>query len=375
MPRIPFLRPNPMKLSAAIEELRQIEASGIFSNYGPVNTRFERDLALSLFDGTGECVTVCNATTGLMIAIKQSLARSTEPRRYALMPSFTFAATAHAALWAGLTPLLCDVEPDTFIASADAEEELLEKRAGEIAVMVPCTTFGNTIDLARYSRLSQTYGIPVVVDAAAALGTLCDDGTAFGMGSRSPLVFSLHATKAFATTEAGVVYCADPEIVGEVRAMANFGLDATRAAIMPGLNGKLNEITALMAHLKLAEFESVMIHREALAKQYEALLPQLAFQRLIGRRHAFTFVSALLPRALAPKRRELLAELSRLGAELRTYFSPHVAEQPYFSKVCVSGDLPNTEEVARRIISLPLSDLMTSADVERVAKCLRDVGI
>jgi len=362
-------------LSEAIEELKQIEASGLFSNYGPVNTRFERDLALSLFDGEGECVTVCNATTGLMIAIKQCLVREPTSRRYALMPSFTFAATAQAALWAGLTPLLCDVEADTCIPSADAEAQLLEKYAGEIAVMIPCTTFGNTVDLARYQRLSQTHGIPVVVDAAAALGTLSDDGSAFGKGSRSALVFSLHATKAFSTTEAGVIYCADPEIVGEVRAMANFGLDGSRAAIMPGLNGKLNEITALMAHLKLAEFESVMLHREALAKQYEALLPQLAFQRLIGRRHAFTFVSALLPRAQAPKRRELLAELSRAGVELRTYFSPHVAEQPYFRKVCVSGELPNTEEVGRRIVSLPLSDLMTRADVEHVAKCLRDAGI
>ncbi len=375
MDRIPFLRPDPVKLSEAIEELRQIEASGIFSNYGPVNTRLERDLEQSMFGGAGHCVTVCNATIGLMIAIKRCLARARAPRRFALMPSFTFAATAHAALWAGLTPLLCDIETDTFNPSADAETELLEKYAGEVAVMVPCTTFGNTIDLKRYERLAAKYGVPVVVDAAAALGTLNDDGTGFGVGFRSAVVFSMHATKAFATTEAGVIYCADPEVVRDIRAMANFGFGEARAAVMPGLNAKLNEITALMALLKLHEIESVITHRAALAKYYETQLPELAFQRLIGRRHAFTFVSALLPNGIAQSRQELLAESSQSGIDLRTYFSPHLAEQPYFRNVCVSGELHNTEEIGRRIISLPLSDFMTRTDVERVAKVLREAGI
>jgi dTDP-4-amino-4,6-dideoxygalactose transaminase len=373
--RIPFLRPNPAKLSEAIEELRQIEASGTFSNFGPVNTRLERDLERSMFGGTGHCVTVCNATIGLMIAIKQCLARAREPRRFALMPSFTFAATAHAALWAGLTPLLCDIDADSFNPSADAETELLEKYAGDIAIIIACTTFGNTIDLARYERLAAKYGVPVVVDAAASLGTLNDDGTGFASGFRSAVVFSMHATKAFATTEAGVIYCADPEVVRDIRAMTNFGFGEARSAVMPGLNAKLNEITALMAHLKLREIEPVITHRAALAKHYEAQLPELAFQRLIGRRHAFTFASALLPNELAQSRLELLAELSRSGVDLRTYFSPHVAEQPYFRTVCVSGDLTNTEDIGRRIISLPLSDFMTRTDVERVAILLHEAGV
>lgn len=375
MDRIPFLRPNPAKLSEAIEELREIEASGVFSNFGPVNTRLERDLERSMFGGTGHCVTVCNATIGLMIAIKRCVAREKTPRRFALMPSFTFAATAHAALWAGLTPLLCDIESDSFIPAADAETQLLEKYAGDIAVMIPCTTFGNTIDLARYERLSAKYGVPVVVDAAAALGTLNNDGTGFGVGFRSAVVFSMHATKAVATTEAGVIYCADPEVVREIRGMANFGFGEARAAVMPGLNAKLNEITALMALLKLREIESVITHRAALAQHYEAQLPELVFQRLIGRRHAFTFVSALLPNEMAHSRRELLAELSRSGVELRTYFSPHLAEQPYFRTACVTGDLHNTEDVGRRIISLPLSDFMTRTDVERVGTLLHEAGI
>src|SRR5947199_2386026 len=107
--KIPFLKPNPHKLSELVDQLAQIEASNIFSNYGPVNTRLEQSFTARFFGGRGACVSVCNATIGLMLAIRMAIGTTSDKkRRYALMPSFTFAATAHAAIWAGLTPLLCD---------------------------------------------------------------------------------------------------------------------------------------------------------------------------------------------------------------------------------------------------------------------------
>jgi dTDP-4-amino-4,6-dideoxygalactose transaminase len=371
MSKIPFLRPNPAMLSQALEELRGIELSGIFSNFGPINNRLEDELERVIFGGIGQCVTVCNATTGLMIAMKRSLMGRLGRRRLALMPSFTFAATAHAALWAGLTPLLCDIDAETWTSSVLAERELLDRFRDEIAVVVPCTTFGNTVDLAYYEQLSDEYGIPVVVDAAAALGTLCEDGRAFGTGYRNPIVFSMHATKAFATAEAGVIYCNDREVSRELRSMTNFGFYESRASLMPGLNGKLNEIIALMALLKLPHFEASIEHRAAITELYQRELPELSFQRLVGRRQSFTFVSALLPQSAAAARTELLAQLARDGIDLRTYFSPHLAEHPYFREVSIWGSLSSTEEVARRIVSLPLSDFTTPVDVASVAQSMR----
>jgi dTDP-4-amino-4,6-dideoxygalactose transaminase len=84
------------------DALRDIEERGIFSNYGPLNTRFEQRLTAEWFASVGECLAVCNATIGLMMAIRATTAlHGTGGRRYALMPSFTFAATAHAAIWCG----------------------------------------------------------------------------------------------------------------------------------------------------------------------------------------------------------------------------------------------------------------------------------
>jgi dTDP-4-amino-4,6-dideoxygalactose transaminase len=131
--------------------LAAIEASGWFSNYGPMNTKFERAIIDTVFGGEGACLTVCNATIGLMIALRRAgELRPGTGHRYALMPSFTFAATAHAALWAGLTPLLYDIDELAWTPSPAAEEELLKQYGSEIAVLLPYATFGNGIDLDHY---------------------------------------------------------------------------------------------------------------------------------------------------------------------------------------------------------------------------------
>lgn len=371
--KIPLIRPNPAKLSRLGAELAGIEASGIFTNYGPLNTRFEQAVQKTIFGGVGACVTVCNATIGLMLALKHAAGSQPDRRQFALMPSFTFAAAAHAALWAGLTPLLCDIDEETWTPSAAAEEELLEQFGPQIAVLFPYATFGNNLDLDRYDTLSRRHGIPVVIDAAASLGTTAPDGAAFGAGCPHPLVYSLHATKAFATLEGGLIYSADPVAVQTLRAMGNFGFAEPRIASMPGLNSKLSEVVALMGLEKLEEFERVITHRSAIAQAYYAELAGWTFQRLTGRRHAFTFMPVLLPESCADRRREIVKSLADEGIGAGSYFSPHVAEHPYFRQTCVAGHLANTERIARRIITLPMSDAMTPDEVEYVCRVLRNV--
>jgi len=217
--QIPLIKPSPPRLSEAAEQLRAIEESGIFSNFGPVNSAFEQDMLAQMFGGSGACMTVCNATIGLMLAIQQAVGSRPRRTRYALMPSFTFAAAAHAAMWCGLTPLFCDIDPNTWAASPADEERLLAKHGDDIAVVMPYAAFGYDIDLARYEDMMVRRGIPVVVDAAASLGTLSAQGVGFGTGFSGWVVFSMHATKAFATGEAGVIYSRNEAFVAELRQM------------------------------------------------------------------------------------------------------------------------------------------------------------
>lgn len=370
---VPMARPNPPRLSEHARELAAIEASGTFSNFGPMAQRLEQGLLHSMFK-SGQCVSVCNATLGLMIAIRQVLwKQQSAKRRFALMPSFTFAATAHAALWNGLTPLFCDIDPDTWLPSAEAEEALLDQYGDQIAVIVPYATFGNNLDLSRYDEFHVRYGVDIVVDAAASLGSKDDQGRAFGDGSRWPIVFSMHATKPFATGEGGILYSADTERMSELRAMASFGFEQPRVATLPGLNAKMSEVAALTGVLRLDQYDEVVEHRELLKETYRQYLPDWSRQRLCGTRQCHTFESVLLPTELMEDRSAIMNELRERKIGTGTYFSPHLAEQPYFAATSVSGPLPVTESIGARVMTLPMYDTMTLEDVQYVTENLLDI--
>lgn len=370
--KIPMTRPTPPRLSLAVKELQLLEESGIFSNFGPVNTRFEKKVLERFFGGKGACTTVCNATIGLMLAVKEAVGEPA-PGQYALMPSFTFAAAAHAVMWCGLTPLFCDIHPQTWAADIAAEAEMLREYAGKIAVVMPYATFGHAIDLEPYTRIAQQLGVPVVVDAAASLGTFDEQGLGFGSGFAGSIVYSMHATKSFAAGEGGLIYSADPDRIAKLRTMSSFGFGEPRSATMPGLNAKLSEVGALLCELRLDDYEPISRHRAALLDRYRDLLPELDFQQRTPGIQAHQFTPALLPAQHKTERVAIRAQLADRGIGTGAYFSPHLMEQPYFRDRCVAGPLPVCDEVAARMISLPLFDTMTHDEVEYVAQNVHEV--
>ena len=238
---------------------------------------------------------------------------------------------------------------------------------------MPYATFGNCPDMDRYDRISREHGVGIVVDAASSLGSLDELGRGFGTGSRHSVVFSMHATKTFAVAEGGVIYNADPDALAAMRAMGNFGFTEPRVARLPGLNSKLGEVTALQALAKLAEFPHVVAHRVALAERYLRSLPGWTFQRMTGQRHAYQFMPMLLPASYQGTRAGFLDEMRHHGVGVSTYFSPHLAEQPYFRDTCVMGDLRVTERIASRIVALPMSDALTCEHVSLVCELLREL--
>lgn len=365
--QIPFLRPTPPRLSEHIEELRQLEESGQYSNFGPVNTRFEQALREKIFHNTGAVTSVANATLGLMLAIK-AVTGDELRNRYALMPSFTFAATAQAALWAGLQPVFCDIDPYTWLPDKACEAKLIEQFGDQIAVVIPYATFGANLDLEYY----ETLGLPVVVDAAASLGTLGADGRGFGTGCKHPIVYSLHATKTFSTSEGGVVYCEDDRIIKVIREMSNFGFGEPRIATMLGLNAKMSEIGALSAILKLNDLTIAVQRRLALFERYKSAGLPLTFQASTTTLQAHQFVPVLLPTTPSINPEVAKAYLSDLGIGTAAYFRPHLAQHPYFLTRSIAGSLQVTEDVSSRVISLPLSEAMTFEEVDYVCGALRD---
>lgn len=375
---LPLIAPNPPRLSEHLDALRRVEASGVFSNNGPEVRRFEADVTVQAFGGHGASLAVGNATLGLMLAIRQAVptalgGMNPKPGTLALMPALTFAATAQAAAWAGLTPLICDIDPDDWGACAREEARLLHRYRDRIGVVVPYATFGNAIDLDRYAAYRRRYGVGVVVDAASSLGTLDDAGEGFGARAPFAVVHSMHATKTFAVAEGGLIHSGDADLIAELRSMANFGFEGGRSATLPGINAKLPEVLAIMAQAKLAEIETVADHRATLEHAYRSQLAGFELQRSTGVRRAMQFMPVLLPDHLAARRDDVVRRMEEAGVGCGRYFSPHLGEQPWFQATAMIEPTPVADTVAARMLSLPITDAMTVEDARRAGDTL--VGI
>ncbi len=368
---LPLIAPNPPRLSELGDALRRVEASGIYSNNGPEVRAFEAEATERMFGGCGASLAVGNATLGLMIAIRHAAGLTPAPGTLALMPALTFAATAHAAEWAGLTPLVCDIDPDDWGAAQAEEERLLRLHGARIGCVVPYATFGDAIDLDRYRYYQERYGVGVVIDAASSLGARDDTGEGFGADAPFAVVHSLHATKTFAVAEGGLIHSGDAALIATLRAMTNFGFESGRSATLPGINCKLPEVLAVMAREKLRGIEQVCDRRARLEAVYRAELAGFGLQRVAGTRRAIQFMPVLVPTHLAERRDAIAACLEEEGVGCGRYFSPHLGEQPWFRRIARLEPTPVADAVAGRVLSLPITDAMDEADARRAADAFR----
>jgi len=142
---------------------------------------------------------------------------------------------------------------------------------------------------------------------------------------------------------------------------------------MPGLNAKLSEICALMAHLRLKEVGGLVANRGTLMQRYRGRLADLVFQHQPAQAQAHQFAPVLLPAALAVHRDEVQARLKQRGIGVASYFSPHLAEHPHFAEAGRLSQLDVTHDVAARIISLPLFDDMTMEEVDEICDALAQI--
>ncbi len=368
MKRIPFLRPNLVRHDKYAPYLAEIDESRVYSNYGPLNTLFEQRLLNQLFAGRGALTTAASATLALMLAI--SLMRR-PGGRYALMPSFTFAATPLAAMWCGLEPYFIDIDDENWCMDKGLVKQTLLDLGTDVAVVIPYAAFGTGADLSYYASLHSS-GTPVVVDAAASVGTTFGDRH-FGGDFPGAVVYSLHATKAFPIGEGGLVHSGDASLITKLRQAANFGFTAARESALLGLNAKLSEFHAAVGLATLEQFAEKKGVRQQVYGWYQNLFDQRGllskgwrFQTTNGS-IAHQFVPVLCPKGT--NNLAVIEALDRANIEARTYFRPACHQQPSFTSFSRSS-MATTEMIAARSVSLPLWEEMSQADVGRVVATL-----
>lgn len=368
MKKIPFLRPNLVKKETLLPYLSEIDTSRIYSNFGPLNKRFEQRILNEYFDNSGDVTTVSNATIGLILAISQCM-RPTG--KYALMPSFTFAATPLAALWCGLEPYFVDIHSDDWCMNEELLNEMIQKLGDQVAVVVPYATFGNNINLEIYQQLHQS-GIPVVIDAAASFGSTDHKGH-FGKDFPGYVVYSFHATKSFGIGEGGLIYSGNSVQISRIRQAENFGFSLNRATDTLGLNGKISEYTAAIGLSTLEVYEKKIKTRQ---KIYSWYLEEISQKDLMYKGWTLQKNEGNIPHQFMPiacpedkKNNDMIDSLANLNVEARTYFSPPCHTHPKFMNYPRTL-LPVTESLSKRILSLPLWEEMTIEDVNLIVEGL-----
>lgn len=371
MDKVPFLKPKLVELDDYAPLLAEMDRVRQYTNFGPLNTRFETRIVDEWMGGEGAASTVCNATLGLMLAISD-LKR---PGRYAVMPSFTFAATPLAAQWCGLEPYFVDVDPEEWVLHPTKLRRALDELGRDAAVVVPYATCGTHMDLRPYEAMVRD-GLPVVVDAAPCFGTSLD-GRQFGAGFNGAVVFSFHATKAFPIGEGGLIYSADAAFIKRIKLASNYWFDGGRESHGLGLNAKLSELGAAVGLATLDRFPAVVERRKALYRTYTRMLDEAgvlqdgwSVQGVRGEA-AYQWLPVLAPDVAARDR--LLSLAAQRNIELRRYFVPPCHEHPQFAEA-PRGDLAMTNRLGDRVVSLPLWEDLTDEMIGRVVGTVIDAA-
>ena len=307
------------------------------------------------------CVPVANGTVGLMAAVAAVRAEPGD----ALLPSFTFPATAQSATWAGLRPRLLDVDS----AHWHLDPGQLEAELGSAALVLAVSAFGTPPPPGvreRWEHACRAAGVPLIVDSAAGFGAIAADGVPIGAQGDVEVV-SFHATKPFAIGEGGAVFTRDAAVRERVELAINFGLDRRRTVQLPlATNGKMSELHAATALAVLDDFDGLLAARREAARRIRALAAGVSWQQECER-STWQFV----PAALRDREtRDALAATTRDTLETRVYYQPLHQLDALRAWPVAAGGLDRTEQLADRILCLPMASDLTDAEIDLVAAAL-----
>jgi dTDP-4-amino-4,6-dideoxygalactose transaminase len=321
------------------EAIGRVARSGRYV-LGPEVEAFEEEFARYL--GVRHCVGVANGTDALTIALK---AVGVGPGDEVVMPSFTFYATAEAALVLGAEPVWCDIDPETFCVTRETVEAALTPRTKAI---VPVDLFGNVAPIAELREL----GVPVIEDAAQAAGADLGGAKAGSLGDVA--TFSFFPSKNLPCLgDGGAIVTDDDDLAERMRVLRFHGSKDKTTFIDVGWNSRLDELQAAALRILLPELDGWIERRRAVAATYERL-------GLGGH--------VTLPRATDGARHAYHLYMVRSERELpigRSYYRTPVHRQP---AIAASAELPGTELAARTNWALPMGTGLTEDQAREVVE-------
>ena len=302
-----------------------------------------------------------------------------------ICPAYSFFATAGAIARLGASPVFVDIEAE----SLNLDPELAQEAASHcqrLRALLPVDIFGRIANIENFTQFGDQIGVPVIEDAAQALGALDEGAIAAGTRARMGCI-SFYPTKNLGGLgEGGVILTADEEIADRLRALRSHGQTRPNHFSELGFNSRLDALQAAILRVKLRRLPLWLDAREEVAKTYDQLLSQAGalesshrieeaeipilyparpMQPARSAQHQYTI-------RVAPEMREALRlRLAFRGIETGIYYPSGLHEQPALSKLGrVPLPLPETEAVTRQVLSLPCHPGVDAKARERVVQTL-----
>jgi dTDP-3-amino-3,4,6-trideoxy-alpha-D-glucose transaminase len=322
---------------------------------GPEMAAFEQEFAA--FVGARHGIGVANGTDAITLALR---ALGVGPGDDVVVPSFTFYASAEAIALAGARPVFCDIDADTFCVTAETVRAALTPRT---KVVIAVHLFGNVAPIAAIAAL----GLPVVEDAAQAVGSLGPQGRPGALGTIA--TFSFYPSKNLgAFGDGGAVVTSDDALAERVRMLRFHGSRDKETFELVGHNSRLDEIQAAILRVQLPHVDTWSNGRHAGARHYqEAGLGQHVRlpQATTGARPAWHLYVVRHERA-----DRLIAALRAGDVGSRSYYRVPVHRQPAMREWGAGMELPGTEEAAGTNLAVPMSPVLSRAQAEQVVGAL-----
>ncbi len=358
-----------------LQVTRETLASG-FLVQGARVAEFEKSIAT--YVEVKHVIAVSNCTAALHLAL---FALDVRAGDLVLVTTYSWPATANVIELCGAQPVFVDIQPDTFNMDPELLARTLSRLMGvkgtahRVKAIIPVHTFGQMADMTAIIKVAEQYGVPVIEDAACALGAKWDNeqaGTKGVMGC-----FSFHPRKAITTGEGGAITTNDDQLARKLRTLRNHGLDPDAPFpdfIMPGFNYRITEFQAAFGSSQMKKLDRIIAARRRLAHHYNNLFENdLVLVPVVPLRsfHVYQSYVVLLPEEAAPRRAEIIRQLKEQGVEtnigtwhmpLTTYFRTRYG----YNK----GDFPVSDNVFARALTLPLHEHITPAEQELVINAL-----
>lgn len=372
------------KIPLAFPQIEQEEKEAVLKvlesgwlTHGEYNQKLERDFAD--FIGVKHAITMNSCTSALEISLKAH-----DITKEVIIPSFTFVATANAVVTAGAIPVFCDVDIETRNTSAEHIELSITPNTEAVIVVhfggQPCA-------MDDIVALCDKYGLLLIEDSAQTIGATWQGKQAgsFGIGC-----FSFFPTKNITTGEGGIVTCEDDTIAQKIRTLIAHGISPTafarekaqkpwfRSATMAGHNFRMSNILAAIGYYQLKKLNKMNDKRKALADQYDKdikrrNLPIKTSKTQRGATHVYQMYTVQVDPA---NRDTLVHEMRRNGVEASVHFDPPVHLQQYYQEHYPDHrPLPNTEILAKSLMTLPLYPDLTRQEIDRVLDVMEEVMV